>query len=131
MSAMIDPELLSSTVVAVSIHPAELIVAGIILFIIGALIVLAVRWRSGRSDRAYFDSLNDTPIEGGASSLSSSSPEDSAAPLETVIPPRRNPAPTSEPRDPASDPTDRSAPDAQAAQDAMAELDRLLGNDPG
>jgi hypothetical protein len=121
-----------------------LIIAGAALVVLGLLVILIVRWRRARADRRYFDSL------AGEASAPEALP--TAAPFVIVLDderqtdpsssPARNLMDTSEieitPASPSSDPIASPKPEepargpvtplSQDASDAMAELDRLLGN---
>lgn len=135
-------------------HLTTFIIAGVVLVVLGLLVVLFVRWRKSRSDRAYFDALANDPYVSSARpeqpaftmveetrtdglattgfAVTSLEPkEPNRTPLRTPVeeaPVAPAPMPAAEPiREPDPEPASSAS---QEANDAMAELDRLLGNNP-
>jgi hypothetical protein len=132
-------------------HVTVFLIAGVGLVVLGLLAVLFVRWRKSRADRAYFDALANDPYvssdrpEQPAFTLVEETKRDGLAttgfavpslqPQESKPTPRR--APVEEASPPASPAKPVAVPDpeparsaSQDADDAMAELDRLLGKSP-
>jgi len=127
------------------------VIAGVVLVVLGLLAVLFVRWRKSRSDRAYFDALAnepyassgrpeqpaftmvddskmDGPAVAGFAVTSLEPREPSPSPLGAPVNDAPAP-PTPAPSEPVAIPEPEASGSAsQAADDAMAELDRLLGN---